>query len=73
MLGSISPYDAGMWKDIVAEILTLCDDVVITVGTREEGEAIRGWVAHTARSCTLRENTRDPIYDRWVCRIGPRV
>jgi hypothetical protein len=73
MLGSISPYDAGMWKDIVAEILTLCDDVVITVGTREEGEAIRGWVAHTARSFTLRENTRDPIYDRWVCRIGPRV
>jgi hypothetical protein len=73
MLGSIGPYDAGMWKDIVAEILTLCDDAVITVGTREEGETIRGWVSPTGRPWNLWENTRDPIYDRWVCRIGPGV
>ncbi|MDD1674397.1 MAG: hypothetical protein LUQ13_02005 [Methanomicrobiales archaeon] len=70
MLGSINPYDAAMWKEILAEILELCEEALITVGTREEAEKIQEWTAPTGRSFSLRENTRDPIYDRWVCRIG---
>ncbi|MDD1676517.1 MAG: hypothetical protein LUQ40_02135 [Methanomicrobiales archaeon] len=73
MFGSINPYDAGMWQEILAEILVLCDEVAITVGTQEEGEKIQEWVAPSGRAFTLRENTRDPIYDRWVCRIGRPV
>jgi len=42
---------------------------LITVGKEEEAGWITVWAEQCGGSVEVSENTRDPIYDRWVCRI----
>jgi hypothetical protein len=60
-----------MWEQITIELIMLTDRCLITTGTEQEAVRISQW-AHTCEVHTeIAENTRDPIYDRWVCSITP--
>lgn len=71
MFGEIHDFNAGMWEQITSELIMLADRCLITTGTEQEAVRISQW-AHTCEVHTeIVENTRDPIYDRWVCSITP--
>jgi hypothetical protein len=67
MLGDIRPYNAAMWEEIVAELLGLTDETVITVATEPEIMLVEKWCMAAECGVEIFENERDPIYDRWVC------
>ncbi len=69
MFGEINAFNEQDWEMITAELLALTNDCLITVGTEREARLIQSWAE--ARRCRVevRENDRDPIYDRWVCLI----
>lgn len=67
MLGDISSYNASMWEEIVAELLDLSQETLITVATEPEVRQVAEWCEDAGREPEVRENDRDPIYDRWVC------
>jgi hypothetical protein len=66
MFGEIQSFNAPLWKEIVTAVCNISDRILLTVGTREEGEMIRDWAADTGKEVSLTEQTADPIYDRWV-------
>ncbi|KAF1074937.1 hypothetical protein [Methanogenium sp. MK-MG] len=67
MLGDITAFNAGMWEDIVSELLALSEKTLITTATEPEIRRVEGWAVAEGRTCEVTENERDPIYDRWVC------
>ncbi|MDD3623059.1 MAG: hypothetical protein PHQ81_11715 [Methanofollis sp.] len=67
MMGTIRSFDAGLWEAITAEFLALADETLITVATEDEAQMVAGWCRAAGRTPEVWENTRDPIYDRWVC------
>lgn len=68
MAGSIGTYTAHIWKDIIEELMSLCQHLLITVESEKEARIIKEWI--TDRAVEIRENTRDGFYDRWVCIIS---
>ena len=69
MFGEINAYNKDVWEEITVALMDLAPSVLITVGTLREAEQIRDWALHSRRKIELHENTRDPIYDRWICVI----
>lgn len=67
MLGDITAFNAGMWENIVSELLVLSEETVITTATEPEIHRVEEWCSSQGRMCEIMENDRDPIYDRWVC------
>lgn len=70
MFGEIHSFNSDIWEQITRELVTLTDYSLITVGKKEEAELIVSWVEPCGCMVEVSENTRDPIYDRWVCRIS---
>jgi hypothetical protein len=70
MFGEIHAFNSDIWEQITRELVTLTDYSLITVGKKEEVELIVSWVEPCGCTVEISENTRDPIYDRWVCRIS---
>jgi hypothetical protein len=69
MFGEINTFNQDTWEGITVALMDLAPSVLITVGTVREAEQIRDWATRSRRKIELYENTRDPIYDRWVCVI----
>lgn len=67
MLGDITAFNADMWENIVAELLLLSEQTLITTATEPEIRRVEEWCLAEGRTCEVRENERDPIYDRWAC------
>ncbi|QYZ78932.1 hypothetical protein E2N92_05585 [Methanofollis formosanus] len=67
MMGTIRSFEAGIWEAITFELLDLTDETLITVATEEEIDLVAEWCREAGRTTEVRENARDPIYDRWVC------
>lgn len=69
MAGEIIGYNADMWEGIVDQLLSLTDEVLITLGTEQESGMVRTWCLEREKSIEIFENDRDPLYDRWCCLI----
>ncbi|NTW92199.1 MAG: hypothetical protein HGA40_01985, partial [Methanoregulaceae archaeon] len=67
MFGEIYAFNSDTWEQITRELVNLTGYSLITVGKREEAELIASWVERCGCRVDVSENTRDPIYDRWVC------
>ena len=70
MFGEIHDFNAGMWEQITIELIMLTDRCLITTGTEQEAVRISQWARKCGSNTEIFENTRDPIYDRWVCTIS---
>lgn len=70
MMGEINTHTQELWQQLVFQILSLADNVIITVGTEPEAGLIRKWGEETGGAVAVFENPKDPIYDRWVCTSG---
>jgi hypothetical protein len=71
MFGEIHDFNAEMWEQITRELIMLTDRCLITTGTEQEAVRISQWAQTCEAHTEIFENTRDPIYDRWVCSIAP--
>ncbi len=69
MFGEINSFNANAWEELARELVILTELCLITVGKEEEAGWITVWAEQCGGSVEVSENTRDPIYDRWVCRI----
>lgn len=69
MFGEINSYNASAWEELTRELVMLTGRCLITVGKEEEAGWITAWAEQCGGDVDVSENTRDPIYDRWVCRI----
>ena len=67
MAGEIYSYNAGLWEAIIAALLALTDETLVTVGTEAEAARVEGWCTGQGRDAEVFENRRDPLYDRWCC------
>jgi hypothetical protein len=67
MMGEINMHSQDLWQQLVYQIFSLADEVLITVGTEPEAGLVRSWGEEMGRKVTVSENPKDPIYDRWVC------
>ncbi len=67
MAGEIYSYNADIWAAIVADLLTLTDEVLITVRTEPEATLVEEWCAGQWWDTEVFENQRDALYDRWCC------
>jgi hypothetical protein len=67
MFGEIHAFNSDTWEQITRELVNLTGYSLITVGKKEEAELIASWVERGGCRVDVSENTRDPIYDRWVC------
>ncbi len=67
MIGEIHSFATDVWEELVMVLFDLCDNALITVGTKYEADLILAWGDSNERSIEVFENERDPIYDRWVC------
>ncbi|NMA10300.1 MAG: hypothetical protein GX932_04680, partial [Methanomicrobiales archaeon] len=67
MVGEIYSYNTALWRSIVANLLALTDETLITVGTEEEAARVEEWCTREGRTTEVFENRRDPLYDRWCC------
>ncbi len=70
MMGEINAHTQDLWQQLVFQIFSLADEVLITVGTEPEAGLVRSWGDEMGRAVTVSENPKDPIYDRWVCVSG---
>jgi hypothetical protein len=70
MFGEIHGFNAEMWEQITKELIMLTDRCLITTGTEREAVRISQWAQACEVHAEIFENTRDPIYDRWVCSIA---
>jgi hypothetical protein len=70
MFGEINSFSEPLWKEITDALLSLATTCLITTGTEPEARLVEKWAGERKRPVTVTENERDPIYDRWVCRIG---
>jgi diadenosine tetraphosphate (Ap4A) HIT family hydrolase len=66
MLGDITPVNAGIWEQIVSELLLLSRETLITVVTRAEAVRVKRWCEARGRTVEISENSRHPIFDHWV-------
>jgi hypothetical protein len=71
MFGEIHDFNAEMWEQITRELIMLTDRCLITTGTEQEAVRIRQWANTCEAHTEIFENTRDLMYDRWVCSIAP--
>ncbi|MDD1673181.1 MAG: hypothetical protein LUP99_02095 [Methanomicrobiales archaeon] len=69
MLGEINTFTEVMWRRVVEELISLAEDVIITVGTEREARLVADWGQQRDRSVDLEERPSDPIYERWICQI----
>ncbi|HON80792.1 MAG TPA: hypothetical protein PLR27_00795 [Methanoregulaceae archaeon] len=69
MFGEINEFNADTWEILTRELVMLTDRCLITVGKEAEANRILAWAQACDRTVEISENTRDPIYDRWVCTI----
>ena len=69
-MGEINAHTQDLWQQLVLQIFSLADDVIITVGTEPEAENVRKWGEEAGRKVAVFEKPKDPIYDRWVCTSG---
>lgn len=69
MFGEINAFNEQEWEMITAELLALTKDCLVTVGTEREARLVQAWAEARRCQADVRENARDPIYDRWVCQI----
>lgn len=69
MFGEINAFNEGTWEAITDALLGLTKYCLITVGTKREASLIRSWAEDRGFLVETSENTRDPIYDRWVCEL----
>ncbi len=69
MFGEINAFNEGTWEAITGALLALTEYCLVTVGTRAEADLVRSWAEARGGRVELSENTRDPIYDRWVCEV----
>jgi hypothetical protein len=67
MVGEINNFSQNIWDDILDQIFFLSTRAFLTVGTEEEARLIEEWAADAEKEVIVRENTRDILYDRWVC------
>ena len=67
MMGDISSFTSGMWRQITNELLALTEVTLITAATEPEIRMIEEWCITQDRECMIFEQESDPIYDRWVC------
>ncbi len=67
MMGDINPFTQDLWQQLAAELFALTDETLITVGKQSEADLIRRWGEAMERTVEVRENKKDPTYDRWVC------
>ncbi len=67
MFGEINAYNEGAWEAITDALLDLTESCLITVGTEREARLVQSWAEGRGCHAGISENTRDPIYDRWVC------
>ena len=67
MAGDINHFTQDMWMQIVAQLFSLSQETLITVGTEKEADLIRDWGAEMDRVVDIKENPADPIYDLFVC------
>ena len=63
----------SLWQKIVKEIVQITERALFTVGTRNEADLVREWATSPEKEVRVFENTRDPIYDRWVCDITDEI
>lgn len=70
MFGEINDFNADIWEVLTRELVLLTDRCLITVGKEAEAGHISAWAEACGASVDISENTRDPIYDRWVCAIA---
>jgi len=70
MFGEIQPFNQDIWAEIIRVICNVSEKALLTVGTRPEADLIGEWLKEAGLKYEIRENDRDPIYDRWVCSIG---
>ena len=69
MLGEVNTLNRHIWQTIIDEIIALSDRCLLTVGTKNETEIVIESAQAAGKKIIVDENTRDPIYDRWVCFI----
>ncbi len=69
MLGELNTLNEQIWQAIVAGILQHADRSLLTVGLEKETAFIIDAARAAGKHCRVLENTRDPIYDRWICII----
>lgn len=69
MFGEFNEFNRESWEMITSELISLTEWSLITVGTEREAEQVARWGESRHRVVEVRENTRDPIYDRFVCII----
>lgn len=67
MAGEVNEFTLGLWHALVAEMLSLAENALVTVGTEKEALIVKGWFEETGRKAELREHDADPFYDHWVC------
>lgn len=67
MFGEFNAYNQDLWKQITIELISLAKKAIITVGTEAEARLVEEWGVSRHNNVEVRENARDPIYDRWVC------
>lgn len=67
MFGEINDFNADVWEVLTRELVMLTDRCLITVGKEEEACRITAWAQESGCDVDVSENTRDPIYDRWIC------
>lgn len=68
MVGEIYSYNTALWRSIIANLLALTDETLITVGTEKEAARVEEWCTREGgRTTEVFENRRDPLYDRWCC------
>ncbi|HJJ36189.1 MAG TPA: hypothetical protein O0X27_03305 [Methanocorpusculum sp.] len=67
MFGQMYSYTKDIWQPIVEELAGITQKTLITVATEEEAHWVQEWADGVGHHLEITENTRDPIYDRWVC------
>ncbi len=67
MMGEINSFSQELWQQLVFQLFSLTQETLITVGTEPEAAMIRKWGEEHGHTVEVRENAKDPIYDRWVC------
>jgi hypothetical protein len=67
MMGDINTFTRDLWQQLATELFALTDETLITVGKQSEADLIRSWGEAMDRTVEVRENKKDPTYDRWVC------
>lgn len=66
MLGDINNINYMIWESMISEMLAIGKISLISVATEPEAKMVEKWLKAEDASVNIFENTRDPIYDRYV-------